>query len=294
MAWENFIKKTYFFANVSFMQPISSTPPQFTPFSYSLVDLSVPSAEKSKLEEEAIQRVEAGEAPPNLYLVISSEFCKLLEVILKKKFKVNLSLTLLNTCKLGGLNEENRFKMVSLLLEYGADPNAEIDKYCFWGTLHWTAKNGNYGLFMKLIEKGASLQAAQNKQTLLHAAVCSSHDNLKLIEKILDLGICINERDSDGKTALHWACLTDTPSSRAQIQFLLSHGADTTIIDNFGKNPIDEAMEYNQQDLAEWLEKYDQRRKKPLAKPTHLSIGNLIFELPEAKESKKDTNLSDP
>ena len=76
-------------------------------------------------------------------------------------------------------------------------------------------------------------------QQALHTAVAQGE--LAQVQKILEKGkIDINTVDEEGKSALHWAVITDHKEIAA---LLLRHGANTELLDNQGKTALDHANE---------------------------------------------------
>lgn len=79
---------------------------------------------------------------------------------------------------------------------------------------------------------------------LLHAACLSGHVNL-CKKLVVDLQADVNAQDELGHTPLHWLCCSGHKREARQLQYvaiaetLLAHGADVTIMDNWGKTPTE-------------------------------------------------------
>jgi FOG: Ankyrin repeat len=74
-----------------------------------------------------------------------------------------------------------------------------------------------------LLDKGANPNSANNhRQTALHRAICQSLE-VNVIEQLLEAGADVNVRDSEGRSALWYACVE---WSQQVIDLLLEKGAD--------------------------------------------------------------------
>ncbi len=74
--------------------------------------------------------------------------------------------------------------------------------------------------------------------TDLHSAV--KHGLFRDVQKFIEKGTDVNERDSEGRTPLHIAC--DSPaweSNLSKIHYLVEHGAKAHLTDNEGKVPLE-------------------------------------------------------
>ncbi|KAF3946390.1 hypothetical protein CMV_027337 [Castanea mollissima] len=84
------------------------------------------------------------------------------------------------------------------------------------------------------------------------------------IRELLDSGVNINFKDSDGRTALHVAAcngLTDV------VSLLLDPGSELDPSDCWGSTPFANAIYYKRHDVIKLLEK---RGAKPLMAPMHV------------------------
>ena len=71
---------------------------------------------------------------------------------------------------------------------------------------------------------------------------------------IEDKKIPADVRDSDGRTALHFACLSGyADPTKEYIQYLIDHGVDSTAKDSFGKTAYDYAVEDGHTEIADLL-----------------------------------------
>ena len=92
----------------------------------------------------------------------------------------------------------------------------------------------------------------EERPLLCDSALLSDVEVTKFL--IEDKGIPANIRDSDGRTALHFACLSGyADPTKEYIQYLIDHGVDPTIKDSFGKTAYDYAVEDGHTEIADLL-----------------------------------------
>ena len=103
------------------------------------------------------------------------------------------------------------FRMVRLLLQYGATPNVST-------------------------------------QTTAPLATAAMHGDIAIAKALLKHGANANSRAEDGKPLLHW-CIEHGRFIIADA--LLQHGADLHAIDRFGNNSLAYALQYKRRHLAE-------------------------------------------
>lgn len=99
--------------------------------------------------------------------------------------------------------------------------------------LNWAIRGGSRRTVELLLQNGAAVNASRNPTWAyevppLHAAVGAKR--LDMAAMLLKAGAKIDTQDYDGRTALHRAVLYDNP---AGARFLLKHGADTEIAEDF-------------------------------------------------------------
>lgn len=132
-------------------------------------------------------------------------------------------------------------KMVSILMNYGADVN-ESDANG-WTPLHFSAHRGHQKVLFLLLHGKSNINALTNyQQSPLLLASMSGHDCcVKALLYFADhaaLPIDLNSQDSDGNSALHHA---SQAGYEPIIEGLLEYKAKVTIKNNLGKIPLDYA-----------------------------------------------------
>lgn len=150
--------------------------------------------------------------------------------------------------------------IMTVLIENGAD----VELYGHNALIKLTkdarfAKNGiaieTYKAGYALLEQhgmSAVHPSFEERPLLCDSALLSDIEVTKFL--IEDKGIPANNCDSDGRTALHFACLSGFADPiKEYIQYLIDHGVDPTIKDSFGKTAYDYAVEDGHTEIAELL-----------------------------------------
>ncbi|XP_074589035.1 acyl-CoA-binding domain-containing protein 2-like isoform X2 [Curcuma longa] len=101
--------------------------------------------------------------------------------------------------------------------------------------IHVFAREGQPAGLLTLITKGASVNSRDSEgRTALHWAVDRGH--LDAVKTLLDNDAHVNAKDDEGQTPLHYAALCE----REEIaRLLVSHHADPSVKDNFDSSPLD-------------------------------------------------------
>ncbi len=143
------------------------------------------------------------------------------------------------TCLMFMANWGN-FELVKSLVEKGAKINEKIDGRAT--ALNYAAQNGNFDIVSYLVEKGAKIEKDNMGRTLLMDAVGGagfaqegSSSRLKIIEYLIEKGVDLNEKNSDGWSALTYAALEGASNIA---KYLIEHGAKINEKDNEGRTPL--------------------------------------------------------
>ncbi len=152
------------------------------------------------------------------------------------------------------LKEQALQQATEVLLKYGADPNLTIEQKSHQMAIHLAAANNHVGVVETLLSKGADVNAKTEKgstpmsiaakqgavemvkcllkhnvdidesRALFHAAFC--RETTEVMDILLKAGADINAPDPQGVTPIFAAVYA---VSLQNVQFLLSHGADTKL-----------------------------------------------------------------
>lgn len=141
----------------------------------------------------------------------------------------------------------------TVLKELGRDP-ALIAAHSTdgWTPLHLASFFGNRELALRLIERGAEVDARSTnamKNTPLHAAAAGRKG--ELVKLLLDEGADANARQEGGWTALHAAAQN---GDRDIVEMLVAHGADLKARADNNQNALDLALLKGRQDVAALLD----------------------------------------
>jgi hypothetical protein len=139
-------------------------------------------------------------------------------------------------------------ELAALLLAHGADPNAVV--YGGDTPLHCANRKNNASMVNLLVTHGAAIDGrnGDGDTPLVLAIRCGNRD---IIPVLLAHGAGVNAIDNHGWTPLHWASFVS--SNLFMVELLLENGADVNAISKDGRSPLHHALSQNKQSVAALL-----------------------------------------
>ncbi|KAG0472879.1 hypothetical protein HPP92_014736 [Vanilla planifolia] len=117
----------------------------------------------------------------------------------------------------------------SLILEEGSNNDLRLDG------IHISAREGEVYDLLKHIGNGVPVNLRDSEgRTALHWAVDRGH--LEIVEMLLSRNADVNAKDNEDQTPLHYAAVCERESFA---ELLIKHGADTLVKDMDGNSPVD-------------------------------------------------------
>jgi ankyrin repeat protein len=141
---------------------------------------------------------------------------------------------LLYACE-NGLQKEVKKLISTRLLVFNHPPKANINvrNKSEWTPLHVAIEKGFYEIAKMLIEKGADVNAINNRgRAPMHYI-----ENLQVLKKLIEKGANINEKDKEtGWTPLHFAVTRQ--NMEEIVDYLITNGADVNAKSFDGSTPL--------------------------------------------------------
>ncbi|MGH9237279.1 MAG: ankyrin repeat domain-containing protein [Vicinamibacterales bacterium] len=192
---------------------------------------------------------------PLIAAAASSQSAEVVRLLLARGANMNAADNSGVTALNAAANADNR-EAAELLLERGADPNAQARLPQAATPLMGAAINGNAALVNSLLSRKANVAVVSERTgavvkngpvrfgsvTALHLAATGG--NPQVVESLLKAGAPVNAADTRGMTPLLFAVATDRPDPRI-IRLLLANGADASIRGEGDESPIDWARKFN-------------------------------------------------
>jgi len=149
------------------------------------------------------------------------------------------------------ISNELQGTWIKCLMKCGAEVNLPDN---FGETpLHVVCRVGSEGGFDTLKKKADFSRLTNEGKTCLHLVCENGHKNLTKKPQLASRE-ALNARDNNGRTPLHYGSVcSDRDSSVIIIRFLLTTGADPTLVDDDGNNPLAFSTALGFTDVSELL-----------------------------------------
>ncbi|XP_055856769.1 protein TANC2 isoform X2 [Episyrphus balteatus] len=121
----------------------------------------------------------------------------------------------------------------------------------FGATPLWlTVKEGHWAVAEKLLQNGAQIDEAVIPTKKTPLMIAAEEGLIGILELLIDRGASIDSEDSEGFTALSWACLRGRHTAA---KCLIEKGCDKEHADNNGRTPLDLAAYQGSASLVQYL-----------------------------------------
>ena len=139
---------------------------------------------------------------------------------------------------------DEQAKIAQLLIKSGADVNVRHPRSADTPLIIAASQN-KLPLVQLLISENADLSLkGKNGRTALHSAAAGGR--AKVVQALLNGGANVDMRDESGDTALHKAvCDFVNYEKDKVVATLLNAGADVNALNDIGRSPLFQAIEYN-------------------------------------------------
>ena len=212
---------------------------------YEAVDYNDINEAKRLISEGADLNVQViGKSP--LHLAIEKDELEMSRLLIEHGADVNAEDDL-GSAPLHGANYSDNVDLAKFLIEHGANVNAEDDLGST--PLHGASYSGNVDLAKLLIEHGANVSAEnESGSTPLHGASYSG--NVDLAKLFIEHGANVNAAAKSGDTPLHSASRSGSVKTA---YLLIEHGANVNAVVKSGSTPLHEACCKGRLEVAKLL-----------------------------------------
>ena len=189
-----------------------------------------------------------------LHIVCKEGFDALVDYLISEKFKVDARDKELKTPLHYACINSHESSVHSLIAN-----NADIMARDYKGEspLHYAVSSGSSKITQQLLQKApraTDLKDFTGKTPLHYAAVSTSDNQVEIVRLLIENGARVDERNLDGRTALHYAC--EYGKARC-LPILLKNKASINIKDNARKSPLDVA---SSDKIKKLIETYSQQK----------------------------------
>lgn len=212
-----------------------------------------------------------------MYILNKYIFCFMVFIVLHLSFFILIKTlrgfqvysSIMNRSDNGKHVREKITEIITILLEYGANPNTENNEGLT--PLHYAVKANSSCTIKQLAAAGANLnhESLKKSGTLLDFAIHHSHP--KTVSLLLSLGSDIQKADRYGRTPFHTAASCGKVD---MMELLLAKGAKFDVEDLQGTTPIHLASWYGKKEAVAWLLK---KGVPPGVRDKHLGWTPLHF-----------------
>jgi ankyrin repeat protein len=153
------------------------------------------------------------------------------------------------------------------LLDHGADMN--LQNKSLFAPIHGVVQSGEIEALKMLIEYNIDVHIRSVYGiSLLHLAAIAwtQHNQVDVMQVLLDHGANPNARDDDNATPLHHSSwwekdnITGRKGTVEGTRWLLKHGAIIDAEDNEGRTPLQLALDHGRDDIAACLKEHGATR----------------------------------
>ncbi|MBQ7257031.1 MAG: ankyrin repeat domain-containing protein [Abditibacteriota bacterium] len=143
----------------------------------------------------------------------------------------------------------NKLKIIGLLIDKGADINAETDEGI--SPVMQSILDNNLLVFDLFVKKGFDINSFIGKNQTTPLNLCIINKNTLFIDYLLNQGADINKPDKDGFLPIYSAIISD---NLRLVKDLIGKGVDVNaIINNDKDTPIGEACKLNRENIVNYL-----------------------------------------
>ncbi len=166
-----------------------------------------------------------------LHLAISSRNPEIIKAVVEKAENVDLRDRNQATPLMHAVMYSSTLEIIELLLAKGADVEAKNSNQ--QRPLHLACHYGRTEIARRLLESGANVAVVDRRGMTPFLAACSK--NVELVDLLLSKGADPLVRNSEGESALHWACRARQPAVAARVHTFFD---DVDVLNSRSQTPL--------------------------------------------------------